>query len=72
MTIDRHPLDGNAIAADQHYGQVRPSDYDFCDRCGTHFTSEDPDEETRPQHPVLFMYCEDCGDDLQDEMEDER
>ena len=71
---DRHPLDGNAIAADRHYGQDRPSDFDFCDRCGVRFTANTTafDPETKQQHHILFMYCEDCGDELQAEMEDER
>ena len=64
----RHPLDGNAIAADAHYGQDRASDYDFCDRCGRP-TNGDPDLDGNVwrQHPTLFMFCEDCGDEMEDE-----
>lgn len=70
---DRHPLDGNAIAADAHY-EDRPEHHDFCDRCGCLFEADPNDEDAPacPQHPVMFMYCEDCGDDMQAEMEDER
>lgn len=63
----RHRLDGNAIAADRHYGQDRASDFDFCDRCGRPFNTPDFDGNTWSQHPTLFMFCEDCGDEMEDE-----
>lgn len=68
----RHPLDANAIAADLHYGQDRASDYDFCDSCGRPFDAErgddcDGDEEVATQHPTMFMFCTDCGDEMEDD-----
>lgn len=65
---NRHPLDGNAIAADRHYEQDRPSDYDFCDRCGRPFGGDEDDQfDFVRQHPRLFMLCEVCGDEMEDE-----
>ncbi len=67
----RHPLDGNAIAADAHYGQGRAEDHDFCDRCGAPFSDDpariDPNTCAVTQHPTLFMLCTDCGDDMEDD-----
>lgn len=66
-----HPLDGNAIAADQHHGQDRASDHDFCDRCGAPFSDDpsriDPSKCAVNQHRTMFMLCEDCGDEMEDE-----
>ena len=60
-----HPLDANAIAADLHYGQDRPEDFDCCDSCGSPFSDGD-DYEAARQHKALFMLCEDCGDEMED------
>lgn len=63
----RHPLDGNAIAADQHYDQPHPSDHDFCDQCGATFREPNADDRTVEQHRVMFVLCESCGDNMEDE-----
>lgn len=64
----RHPLDGNAIAADRHYGQDRAEDFDFCEDCGLPFQRDFAREDfvTVPQHPVMFMLCEDCAEAMGD------
>ena len=40
--MTRHPLDGNAIAADAHYGRDEPEtrECDQCDGTGTHLRDE--------------------------------
>lgn len=65
--MTHHPLDGNAIAADQHHGQDRASDFDFCDRCGANFTAQDEHDHPATQHCTMFMFCTDCGDEMEDE-----
>lgn len=59
--------DANMRAADAHYGADRPSDFDFCDRCGRPFNEPDLDGCTWDQHPRLFMFCEDCGDEMEND-----
>lgn len=67
----RHSLDGNSITADRHYGQDRASDHDFCDQCGAPFSADphriDPNTCAVNQHRTLFMLCESCGDEMEDE-----
>lgn len=59
---DRHPLDGNAIAADEHYDRSHPEDFDYCAECLRIF-EEDPDHDCeRRQHPRQWAMCEECGD----------
>ena len=65
--MDRHPLDGDAIAADRHYGQDGPEDYEFCERCGCPFEDPDMDGARWLQHPTMFMFCTDCADEAEDE-----
>ncbi len=40
---------------------------DFCDRCGRPFNLPDIDGVQWSQHPRLFMFCEGCGDEMEDE-----
>ena len=70
-TMTRHKLDGNAIAADLHYGQDRATDHDFCDACGCYFgTPDDGRDDTVTQHPTAFMWCQSCADDYGDDEHD--
>ena len=55
---ERHPLDGNAIAADRHYGEAPPEN---CSICG------EPLEAT---HARFVDLCQECGED-QEEAPDE-
>ena len=43
-----------------------PGDFDFCERCGRPFNDPDWDGNTWKQHQRLFMYCEDCGDEMEE------
>lgn len=63
----RHPLDGNAIAADRHYDQPAPTDHDCCDQCGAPFGDPDDDPDCVVQDAVAFMWCETCAEAHGDE-----
>jgi hypothetical protein len=65
--MDRHPLDGDAIAADRHYGQDRAEDRDCCALCDCPFGDPDEDPECVIQHPVMFAWCEWCAEAMEDE-----
>lgn len=50
-----HPLDGNMIAADAHYGQGKtPEDGDKCQHCEGGYLEYAEDDET--------LACDDCGE----------
>lgn len=55
--MTRHPLDGNAIAADAHYGREEPEmrECDQCDGTGTYLRDEH--DTGRPCH-----ICDGSGD----------
>lgn len=62
-----HPLDGNMIAADSHYEQSRPSDFDECGMCGVSFVLPDVDGfQHRQDHDIYFL-CESCADEMKEE-----
>lgn len=62
--IARHPLDGNAIAADLHFNQPRCEDFDACICCGADFGADD---QWDAQHPDQVGLCLCCGDGWEDE-----
>lgn len=51
--MNRHPLDGNAIAADKHYGRDAPEmrECDQCDGAGMQYHGEDD----------RWRWCRNCG-----------
>lgn len=62
---DRHNLDGNAIAADLHYGRA---DERFCSHCGRPIDGDsDLDGSRWDRHHRFADLCEICGDDMEDE-----
>lgn len=60
------PTDGNMIAADAHYNQLRAEDYFSCEQCGRDFDAEDPPGDLVSQHPVIFTLCQGCAEMLED------
>lgn len=62
-----HPLDGNMIAADAHYEQSSPDDFDGCDMCGVSFVMPDINGFQHRQDHDMYFLCESCADEMKEE-----
>ena len=65
--MTRHPLDGNALAADAHYDRQDKSDLFFCAYCHRPFR-DGPDDEPEngglsDQSGTRWNLCADCEDE---------
>ena len=58
--------DLNMRAADGHDGAGRPNDFGCCDQCGREF-GKFHDGLFVSQHPIFFMLCSDCGEEMEDD-----
>lgn len=63
--MTHHPLDGNAIAADEHYSQTAPTE---CSTCGAPFDIPDVNGVLHIPHRGFSDLCSMCGDEAEEQI----